>query len=93
MAKMKLNFNEKAFRREIEKQARGALQDETRRIQRQMDQFTAQYAGLPVAQIKPALKQMWERDGGSLTDPELTEYAEIISEDGQINFQLGDYRW
>lgn len=93
MAKMKLGFNEKAFRREIEKQARGALRDETRRIQREMDRFTARYAGLPVEQVKPALKQMWERDGGSLTDPELTEYAEVISEGGQINFQLGDYRW
>lgn len=93
MDKTRLDFDEKAFRRDIEKQTRGALQDETRRMQREMDQFISQQSGLAVEQIKPALKQMWERDGGSLTEPELTEYAEIISEGGQINFQLGDYRW
>ena len=49
-------------------------------MQRTLDQLARQYKGRPVATVKPALKRAWERNGGKITDPELTEWATAISE-------------
>jgi hypothetical protein len=43
--------------------------------------------GRPVAVVKPALRRAWERDGRTITDPELTEYAAYISEGTPIRFE------
>ena len=34
----------------------------------------------------PALRALFARDGGSITEPELTEYAEMISSGTRIEF-------
>jgi hypothetical protein len=74
-------------RRSLEQAVSGAMQDKTREMQAQMDRFARQYKGRPVSVIKPALKREWERDGGKITDPELTEWATHISEGRPIKFR------
>lgn len=49
------------------------------------DRFTRRNKGKPVAQIKQALRREWQRElGGSITEPELTDYARLISEGVKI---------
>jgi hypothetical protein len=76
-----LEFNEDGFKRA----AHAAAQAKAKEM-RQMDQFARQYKGRPVAVIKSALRRVWERDGRTITDPELTEYATYISEGRAIKF-------
>ena len=78
-----LEFNEDGFKRA----ARAAAQAKAKGLQRQIDQFARQHQGRPVAVIKPALRRAWERDGRTITDPELTEYAAYISEGTPITFK------
>ena len=47
----------------------------------------------PVAEIKPALKRAWEKGGGSVTEPELTEYAQMIDDGTKITFEAGQIQW
>ncbi len=49
------------------------------------DSFARRYRGRPVVEIKPALQREWrQKMDGSITDPDLTEYATAISEGTRI---------
>jgi len=87
------DFDPKAFERAIRKDVEAHVQGVSREMTREFDQLSARYAGRPVAEIKPALKRVWEKDGGSISDPELTEYAQMISEGTRIEFKAGSIRW
>ena len=45
-----------------------------------LDQLGQQYAGAPVEKIKPVLRTRWSRISGTISDPELSIYAQHISE-------------
>jgi hypothetical protein len=52
-----------------------------------------QHQGRPVDSIKPALKRLFERRGGKITEPELTQYAEMISDGTKIEFKPGQLKF
>lgn len=81
-----IKFDEPAFRREIEKQAQSAMNDMARGMTRDFDRLRAQYQGRPVAEIKPAVKRIFAKDGGSISDTEAAEYAQMISDGTKITF-------
>src|SRR5687768_16232558 len=76
-------FNEDGFKRP----AKAAGQAKVEEMKQQMDQSARQYQGRPVAVIKSALRRACERDGRTIADPELTEYAAYISEGTPIKFR------
>jgi hypothetical protein len=88
----KFEFDQKAFEREIPKDVEAHVRDVSRDMSREFDRLHAQYAGRPIAEIKPALKRAWEKGGDSITDPELTEYAQI-SDGTKITFEAGPIQW
>lgn len=53
------------------------------------DRLGRQFKGRPDSEIKPALRREWSRLGGSLSDAELTDYAQLISEGTSIKMQVG----
>lgn len=63
-----------------------------RQLQPALDRVHEQYAGRPVDEIKPVLAQEWaaNTEGGSITDPELTQYATVISEGHRIVLERGE---
>lgn len=87
------DFDPKEFERAIRKDVEAHVQDISREMTRELDRLSTRYAGRPVAEIKPALKRIWEKDGGSISDPELSEYAQMISEGTRIEFKAGPIRW
>lgn len=89
----KFEFDKKAFERAIKSDVEAHVQDLSREMTRDFDQLHAEYAGRPVDEIKPALKRVWEKEGDSISDPELTEYATMISEGAKIVFEPGPIQW
>lgn len=80
----KIKWDQNAARK-LERLAQKGVQ---REVQRFFDRFTRQYRGQPVEQVKSALQREWSHQmDGQIIDPELTEYATIISDGGTIEVQ------
>ena len=65
---------------------RQALEAFNAKLQPVLDRFQQEHAGRLVDEIKPPLAQMWSQntDGGSITEPDLTKWATLISEGKRI---------
>jgi inorganic triphosphatase YgiF len=74
--------------RAIDQLAKELVKDEAKKLQKMMDDLLRRHKGHPVAEVKSALVREWEkRDGGKVTDPELTEWATHISEGTRIKIE------
>lgn len=76
------------WEKELEKAVRPALKDIASDYQKMLDSLLRRYKGRPVSEIKPVLRREWSRVGGSISDPELTEYATHISEGTRIQMRV-----
>ncbi|MFB1427317.1 MAG: hypothetical protein DI613_18510 [Kocuria rhizophila] len=76
------------WEKELEKAVRPALKDIASDYQKMFDSLSRRYKGRPVSEIKPVLRREWSRVGGSISDPELTEYANHISEGTRIQLRV-----
>ncbi|MBM7500648.1 hypothetical protein JOD52_001488 [Brachybacterium muris] len=76
------------WEKELEKAVRPALKDIASDYQKMFDSLLRRYKGRPVSEIKPVLRREWSRVGGSISDPELTEYATHISEGTRIQMRV-----
>jgi hypothetical protein len=56
---------------------------------RRFDCLHAQFAGRPIAELKATLKRQWDKGDGSITEPELLDYAQMISGSNRIPFAAG----
>lgn len=87
------SFNDDALRRFMETEAQAALNDMAQQKTQELNLLREQFRGRPVAEIKPALQQLYARDGGRITEPELSEWAQMISDGVQITFTAEKIRW
>ncbi len=76
------------WEKELEKAVKPALKDIASDYQKMFDSLLRRYKGRPVSEIKPVLRREWSRVGGSISDPELTEYATHISEGTRIEMRV-----
>ena len=76
------------FERDLKKVVQGTVKDIASDYQKMFDSLLRRYKGRPVSQIKPVLRREWARVGGSISDPELTEYATHISEGTRIQMRV-----
>ena len=76
------------WEKELEKAVKPALKDIASDYQKMFDSLLRRYKGRPVSEIKPVLRREWSRVGGSISDPELTEYATHISEGTRIQMKV-----
>ncbi|MFJ4851445.1 hypothetical protein [Streptomyces sp. NPDC088733] len=51
--------------------------------------LSEQYQGRPLEEIKPEIQRVWAQrtGGGTIMDPELTQYAEQIQAGGTVTFR------
>lgn len=64
----------------LQRAAQPQVQRAADQIQQPLDRLGQQYDGQPVEAIKPVPQAEWSRvNGGSITDPELSEWAQHIS--------------
>ncbi|MGW6144307.1 hypothetical protein [Streptomyces sp. NPDC055140] len=82
MARSKLKIDDSALRKVAEQATRKLASDLTRAL----NVLTPQYQGRPLDEVKKAVAETWSRHsgGGSITDPELTKFAEQIAAGGQV---------
>ncbi len=76
------------WEKELEKAIQPAMKDIASDYQKMFDSLSRRYKGRPVSEIKPVLRREWSRVGGSISDPELTEYATHISEGTRIQMRV-----
>ena len=76
------------WEKELEKAIRPAMKDIASEYQKMFDSLSRRYKGRPVSEIKPVLRREWSRIGGSISDPELTDYATLISEGTRIQMKV-----
>ena len=69
------------------------LKDMATEKQQAFDALSIELNGKSLDEAKRRVKQEWESDGGELTDPELTEYAELLIDGGRINFNATPYKF
>lgn len=66
-------FNEREFKRLMETEAQSAINELAQKQTRELEQLRQQYTGRPVEEIKPRLEALFAKDGGSITDPQLSD--------------------
>lgn len=80
---MKINLDEKA----LQKLVQPAIDEMAKEYNRDFESLARQYRGKPVEQIKPALQRIFKKRGGKISDPELSDYAQQISDGVKIIFR------
>jgi len=81
-------FDAKRLERKLKIAARNDVMDASQKYQKLFDSLIRRYKGQPVEEIKPVLRREWKRIGGSISDPELTEYAQHISDGTRIRMNV-----
>lgn len=86
MAKSNFDFDGRA----LKKMVNDGVQKMTSDLSKALNSLTTQYRGRPVEDIKPQIQRVWSKHtgGGSITDPELTMFAEQIQAGGRISVRL-----
>jgi hypothetical protein len=84
MAKAKVQLNRGALRRAL----RPGLERIAREYTDELNRLGQQYRGRPIEELKAALVELHRRRGGSITEPELTRYAETLAAGRRITPRL-----
>lgn len=79
---MKFDFNE----RELKKLVQPKLVEHAKEYSKEFTAFAKRYKGKSPATIKPALRTLFKKMGGKISDRELNEYAQLISDGTPIKF-------
>ncbi|TYC96197.1 hypothetical protein FQ377_14275 [Arthrobacter echini] len=85
MAGFKFSGN---FEREVNRAVQGGVKKVAAEYQRMFDGMLRTYKGRPVSTIKPILRRNWQKIGGDITDPELTTYAQHISDGTKMQMKM-----
>jgi len=85
---VEIKFDHQGFEQDLRKAVDRAVNGLAREYQRMFESLGRRYQGQPVEVIKPVLYRKWSRLGGSLSDTELTEYAQHISDGRQITMYV-----
>jgi len=89
---MSSNFGrdfERAMKQTVEK----ASHERAAEMQRTFDRLARDLEGQPIDVAKARLQREWSRDGGTLTDPALTEYATALVAGTRIVLDVQPIRW
>jgi len=86
MAKSSFNFDDRALKKAVQQGVQKMATDLTRAL----NGLTSRYQGKPLEEIKPEIQRVWAKHtgGGSITDPELTQFAQQIHQGGRVTVQL-----
>ena len=85
MSKLTMRKN---FEKSIQQAAHAGLSEHLKKTQKSLDSFARQHKNRPMSEIKPALKRLFSRMGGSISDPELTDCATKISEGTKVQLRV-----
>ncbi|MFJ3283380.1 hypothetical protein [Streptomyces halstedii] len=86
MARSSFTFDSNGFERNMKKVANEAAAVVAAKLSTMLNGMSREYKGRAVEEIKPVLQRRWNGVAdGSITDPELSEYAAQISRGESFN--------
>ena len=82
----KIKIDRRGLKKAVEKAAEKAGRSIASDLTRALNGLTATYQGRPLEEVKQAVQSTWAKHsaGGSITDPELTQFAEEIAAGGRV---------
>ncbi|WCD91449.1 hypothetical protein [Microbacterium sp. nov. GSS16] len=86
---MDFKFNEEGMRRVAEEAVANMAAQQTQDLER----LRQQYVGQPIAVIRPALRQLFASYDGNITEPDLSEWAQLISDGTRIEMTPEPIDW
>jgi hypothetical protein len=75
-----VDFNEEDFNKAIMKAAESGVRDVANEMNRDFAEMAGRLKGRPLDEIKAELVRYYRDRDGEISDPELTDYAEILQE-------------
>lgn len=82
-------FNEDGFRRLAEEAVANVAAQQTR----DLDELRQRLAGEPVETIKPELQRLFASYDGNVTESDLTDWAQLISDNTRIEMTPAAIDW
>lgn len=82
-----MKFDFKLDEKALLKMMEPAMQEVAKDYNQEFETLTKMYKGKPLEEIKPALSKVFKRHGGSITENELNEYAQMVSDGVKIRFE------
>ncbi|MDQ4145116.1 MAG: hypothetical protein M3198_15520 [Actinomycetota bacterium] len=82
-----MKFDEDAIACAVRKAAAPALREMAADMERVLKNLSSEQQGRPLDEVKPALQGEFARHGWTITEPELTAYAEAIASGQRIRVQ------
>lgn len=89
-------FDGDAIKKAMKKQVDAAMRDRQQSLQQVVDGLARSHKGRPVDEIKPVLAKRWRDalDGsGSISEPQLSEWAQYLSDGRKIQFKYDGTNW
>jgi hypothetical protein len=86
---MRIEFNKGA----LERLVKPAIVDMARDLKSGLARLRATHEGRSPDEIKPAVRALFQRDGGSIDEDEVAKYAQLISAGTEIKVQADGMRW
>lgn len=86
---MTFTFNEDAFKQV----AQDAVRDMAGQQNRDLEALRKQYTGRPIDEIKPALQSLFAGYDGNITEPDLSDWAQLIHDGTRIEMQPEPIDW
>lgn len=86
---MNFEFNEEGMRRIAEEAVAKVAAEQTQDLER----LRQQYVGQPMEVVRPALQQLFASYDGNITEPELSEWAQLISDGTRIEMTPEPIDW
>lgn len=82
-----MDFNEADFNKAIMEAAESGVRDMADEMNRDLAKMAERLKDRPLDEIKAELVRYYGDRDGEISDPELTEYAEVLQEGGSITFE------
>lgn len=76
------------WERDLNRMVQDSVKGIADEYQQMFDRLGRQYKGRPVPEVKSALRREWSRLGGTISDAELSDYAQLISEGTRIKMKV-----
>lgn len=89
MTNVSFEFNEEGMRSVAEEAVRDIAAQQTQDLER----LRQQYTGQPIEAIRPALQQLFAGYGGSITEPDLSDWAQLIHDGTRIEMTPEPIDW
>ena len=81
------------FERSVKDAVEKSYKQSARDMQRTLDRLSRELEGQPLETAKSRVRREWSRLGGTISDPELTRYAQALIEGTRITVDVQPIRW